>query len=414
MSNTKSLFATASVVTLGLLAVASTHGQDLKSGQARLATSAQFRTTDYMVPHISTVPANAGAWVELFLREKVDRSGPPQRPVVLMLHGALSPAVPTFDLGFENYSWMESLANAGFDVFAFDHTGYGLSPRPMMDNPCNVSEAEQKLYLVGTTLAQTCTPSHPFQLSTLASDVDEIDRIVDYIRELRGVDKVHLVGWSRGGNRAGAYAAKYPKKVDRMLLYAPGQYYSAQLPFTPPSPLPQPGVPTTIVGVNDFHNAWDTQVGCPNQYSPLIRDHINWYYFAFDPTGSTWGRNGVRRAPTLNRDPIWYPWNKVEAAKVVTSTLLINGDLDKTVAPVQVSWLYDDLVAVQQKILVRVACASHLMLWETQHEVLFDTTIEWLQKGTFKGQTSGRFAVDSKGQAQREATAVSGTSSVPQ
>jgi len=155
-------------------------------------------------------------------------------------------------------------------------------------------------------------------------------------------------------------------------------------------------------------------VGCQNQYSPLIRDHINWFILAFDPIGSTWGRSGVRRAPTLNRDPIWYPWNKVEAAKVVTSTLLINGDLDKTVAPVQVSWLYDDLVAVQQKILVRVACASHLMLWETQHEVLFDTTIEWLQKGTFKGQTSGRFAVDSKGQAQREATAVSGTSSVPQ
>jgi len=234
MLKTRKMFATATVVTLGLLAVASTHAQDLKSGQARLATSAQFRTTDYMVPHISTVPANAGAWVELFLREKVDRSGPPQRPVVLMLHGALSPAVPTFDLGFENYSWMESLANAGFDVFAFDHTGYGLSPRPMMDNPCNVSEAEQKLYLVGTTLAQTCTPSHPFQLSTLASDVDEVDRIVDYIRELRGVDKVHLVGWSRGGNRAGAYAAKYPKKVDRMLLLAPGQYYSAQPPFTRP------------------------------------------------------------------------------------------------------------------------------------------------------------------------------------
>jgi len=40
MSNTRSMFATASVVTLGLLAVASTQGQDLKSGQARLATSA--------------------------------------------------------------------------------------------------------------------------------------------------------------------------------------------------------------------------------------------------------------------------------------------------------------------------------------------------------------------------------------
>jgi len=77
MLTTRSIFATVAVVTLGLLAVARTQGQDLKSGQARLATSAQYRTTDYMIPHISTGPANAGAWVELFLREKVDRSGPP-------------------------------------------------------------------------------------------------------------------------------------------------------------------------------------------------------------------------------------------------------------------------------------------------------------------------------------------------
>jgi len=104
----------------------------------------------------------------------------------------------------------------------------------------------------------------------------------------------------------------------------------------------------------------------------------------------------------------------VEAAKVVTPTLLINGDLDKTVAPIQVSWLYDDLVAVPQKIHVRVACASHFLLWENQHEVLFDAAIEWLQKGAFKGQTSGRFAVDSKGQAQREAAAIPASSSARQ
>jgi len=170
MSNTRSVFATASVVTLGLLAVASTNGQDLKSGQARLATSVQYRTTDYMVPHISTVPANAGAWVELFMREKVAKTGPAQRPVALILHGATISAIPDFDLGFENYSWMESLASAGFDVFTFDHTGYGFSPRPMMDNPCNASQAEQLQNLVGTTLAQPCAPTYPYQLTSLATD----------------------------------------------------------------------------------------------------------------------------------------------------------------------------------------------------------------------------------------------------
>jgi alpha-beta hydrolase superfamily lysophospholipase len=56
-----------------------------------------------------------------------------------MVAGATVSVVPAFDLQFENYSWMEYLATAGFDVFAMDVTGYGLSPRPMMDDPCNNS-----------------------------------------------------------------------------------------------------------------------------------------------------------------------------------------------------------------------------------------------------------------------------------
>ena len=401
MSNARSMFATASVVTLGFLAVVSAYGQDLKSGQARLATSEQFRTTDYMVPHISTVPANAGAWVELYLREKVIKGAPSQRPAVLMIHGSGASAVPIFDLGFENYSWMESLANAGFDVFTFDHTGYGLSPRPMMDNPCNLSQANQERYLVGSTLAKPCTASYPFQLTSLYSDWDEIDRIVDYIRDLRGLEKVHIFGWSRGTNRGAGYAALHPEKVDRMLFVAPGFYYGSQYPSTPPSPLPASGVPMGVIGAKDFFNEWDTQVECSNQFSPQIRDNISWYYLAFDPTGSTWG-TGVRRAPNQHNFTIWSPWNEDMAAKVLAPTLLISGDLDKTVPPAQVSALYGDLKAAPQRIHVHVACASHYMIWETQHEILLRTSLEWLQKGTFNGQANGRFAVSKDGQVLRE------------
>jgi len=48
-----------------------------------------------------------------------------------MIQGSTTSAIPAFDLQFENYSWMDYLATAGFDVFAMDLTGYGLSPRPM-------------------------------------------------------------------------------------------------------------------------------------------------------------------------------------------------------------------------------------------------------------------------------------------
>jgi hypothetical protein len=95
-----------------------------------------------------------------------------------MIHGATVSVVPGFDLQFENYSWMDYLASAGFDVFAMDHTGYGLSPRPMMDNPCNNSPSEQQLYLVPNPLAHPCSPAYPFQLTTIQSDWDEIDTVV--------------------------------------------------------------------------------------------------------------------------------------------------------------------------------------------------------------------------------------------
>ena len=38
---------------------------------------------------------------------------------------------------------MAYLAEAGFDTFTMDHTGYGRSPRPMMDDACNMSPEDQ-------------------------------------------------------------------------------------------------------------------------------------------------------------------------------------------------------------------------------------------------------------------------------
>jgi pimeloyl-ACP methyl ester carboxylesterase len=92
-----------------------------------------LQTTDYMLPHISTVPATAGDHVELFVRETVRLGRHRDRPAVLMVHGTTQSTVTSFDIQLENYSWMDHLARAGFDVFAMDLTGYGLSPRPRME-----------------------------------------------------------------------------------------------------------------------------------------------------------------------------------------------------------------------------------------------------------------------------------------
>jgi len=105
----------------------------------------QIVTIDRFVPHISTSLANQGEQAHLFLRERVRRGHHHSRGVVLIVAGATVPIVPGFDLPFRNYSWMDFLARAGFDVFAMDVQGYGLSARSRMDDPCNTQPSQQAL-----------------------------------------------------------------------------------------------------------------------------------------------------------------------------------------------------------------------------------------------------------------------------
>src|SRR2546425_3327142 len=218
-------------------------------------------TIDHHVPHISTVPANEGELVHLFVRERVrsDVDAGDPRKAVLMIHGASVPVLPGADLETHDYSWALWLAKAGgFDVFMLDFQGSGLSPRPKMDDPCNVPVGQQRSSLIPNPLSATCPPSYPFQLINSQSDWSELDTVIDYIRNLRGVDKVALISWSAGSLRVGPYAVQHPDKVNSLLLLAPiynplGQAGSGDGFAPPPDPatgqpvtLPRPGTPMTL------------------------------------------------------------------------------------------------------------------------------------------------------------------------
>jgi pimeloyl-ACP methyl ester carboxylesterase len=303
-----------------------------------------------------------------------------------MVHGSTQSTVVSFDLQFENYSWMAFLARAGFDVFALDQTGYGFSPRPRMDDPCNASNGQQKALLIPNPLPAPCPPSYPFTLTTGQSDWDEIDTVVNYLRVLRGVEKVSLIGWSLGGPRMGGYAARHPEKVDRLVLDAP--LYDRAEPRDPPGAVPDPGVPLQVRTVASFFTTWDGQVQCDNQFTPAIRDVLRSTILSFDPLGSTWGVEDLWRAPVQSTH---WGWNAAFAAAIEAPTLLIRGDLDTQVPLAQVTNLYADLGTNQDtsKVFVHVACAAHQLVWENQHLILLRASAEWLRHGTFAGQTTG-------------------------
>jgi len=60
-----------------------------------------------------------------------EKKGAPSRAAILLLHGRTWSSLPNFDLQVagEKRSFMDALADAGFDVFALDMRGYGATPR---------------------------------------------------------------------------------------------------------------------------------------------------------------------------------------------------------------------------------------------------------------------------------------------
>ena len=341
-------------------------------------------TADHYVRVVSKAPSMDGETALVYVRERVLpvttlRSTTLEDRVVLFVHGAGTPAEVSFDA--PGASWMAYLANAGYDVFSMDMTGYGRSTRPHpMNDPCNLSEGDQRA-LIPAVLSEPCAPSYGFAATTIESDWHDLDAVVEYVRGLRRVDRVHLVAWSLGGPRAGGYAALYPEKVASLTLLSPA--YARNRPSTPPAQVPAPGAAMTKQSRADFDALWNRQLGCPGQYEPEIRESVWTAMLESDPVGATWGA-GVRRAPRVTT----WGWSTEAVTRQRTPALLIAPETDGQVSPERVVELYEDLGS-EKKILVHLACSSHNAMWETNRDKLFAASLEWLRSGTVQGLATG-------------------------
>jgi pimeloyl-ACP methyl ester carboxylesterase len=122
--------------------------------------------------------------------------------VILLVHGATWSSRCTFDVA-DGYSLMDDLAEQGYDVFAIDLHGYGKS---------------------GKT-------EHDWTESPSASD--DVDAAADYIRALRWVEKIHVVGYQWGAQPAGIFAMKHPNKIAKLVLF--GMRYNSPGQVTEPT-----------------------------------------------------------------------------------------------------------------------------------------------------------------------------------
>ena len=343
---------------------------------------------DHYVAVTSMVPSIEGQAARLYVRERVLpgialRSHGMENRVVVFVHGAGTPAEVAFDA--PGASWMEYLANAGYDTFSMDMTGYGRSTRPtVMNDPCNLSRAQQE-DLLPALLEAPCDPSYSFSVTTIESDWHDLDAVVDYVRAMRQVEQVHLIAWSLGGPRAGGYTARHPDKVSSLTLLSPA--YSRNRQTERPTAIPASGPAMTKQSRADLVALWNRQTPCEGQYDQEILRSVWKAMLESDPVGATWG-TGVRRAPRVTT----WGWNRSEVSRQRTPMLLVAPATDGQVSPERVAELFDDIGSTK-KILLDLACSSHNAMWEMNRDLLFRASLEWLSKGTVEGIESGKISL---------------------
>ena len=81
-------------------------------------------------------------------------------------------------------------------------------------------------------------------------------------------------------------------------------------------------------------------------------------------------------------------WTKDVVGRMRTPTLMVTGAHDGQVAPSRVRDFYADLGS-PKKVLIDLACSSHNAMWEKNHLLLFQATVDWLSKGTVGGSDNG-------------------------
>lgn len=146
------------------------------------------------VHEVIDIPSHQPALVARVRHTAPDR--PNGKPPLLLVHGSSFPSGLSFDFRMDGQSWMDWLAARGYDVYALDFLGYGLSQR-YPDGPA--------------------PEGPPGRATAVAGDVGSA---VEAVLRRSGRRQVLLLGHSWGGSVAARYAQEHPAKVARLVLFA--------------------------------------------------------------------------------------------------------------------------------------------------------------------------------------------------
>lgn len=139
---------------------------------------------------VETLPLNRNG-VGLYL-ERIQSGGERGKGgQILLVHGLTSPSA-AFNLEYKDYSLARFLAENGYAVWLLDIAGFGRSDQVKDGLAINTDYA-----------------------------VEDVNTAVDAIIAESGQTAIDILGWSWGTVIVGRFAAKYPQKVGKLILYGP-------------------------------------------------------------------------------------------------------------------------------------------------------------------------------------------------
>lgn len=288
---------------------------------------------EYAVPGIS---AKDGSPLTLHAFEKHDSGSDPNRlarkgHIILLLHGATTSGRVNYDVqisgnnGDSGFSLMDRLADNDWDAWTLDYQNYGRSDH----HDCGLC------------------------VNTAAAARD-IESVVDFILDLRGVSRLNVMGWSWGGQTGGVFAQNNPQKVSRLILYAPIMDLQG-----PPPP------------TEEFrHNDRATLSGF--FYQPGIIPEVVDAYVEAALEVDEFSPNGV--LVDWRTDP-----RKTDPKRLFMPTMMIWGSEDDRAPLTQTGYdFFRDLQSKDKKLVV-VSKAGHGLYLEQRHEAWYREVFAFLE-----------------------------------
>jgi pimeloyl-ACP methyl ester carboxylesterase len=292
---------------------------------------------DYRAPSVS---AKDGSPLTLALTEKHRADRDPDAlaaggRLVLVTHGSSYSGQAGVDVQVpgvpaeQSYSMLDQLALRGYDAWTLAYQDYGRSDR----HDCGLC------------------------VTTEAASGD-VEAAVRFILARRGAGRLHLIGWSWGGETAGLFVQRHPELVNRLGLYAPVLDR-------------QEGDPPT----EQFRT--NTEAGLGRVFSPAgaVPEVVSAFVqaaLALDPQPP----NGVLL--DWRSDPL-----KMDPRRLTLPTLVIYG-ADDVITPVSgpnVRPFFERLAAAEKKFVV-VPEAGHAFFMERQREHWYDEVLGHLEPGS--------------------------------